>query len=179
MGQDDAGELVRRSLAGDDGAFERLVEIHEHVVFSLAYQHSPDRSAAEDIAQEAFVRAYRNLGRLRKPSLFGRWLYGITVNVARERARGRKPTVSLESVRDRAAVQGRPEEEADADAVLGLVARLPDAYRIPLTLHYVRGLSYRVIGEQLGIAEATARSRVHRAREKLRKAAHKADRKRA
>jgi len=90
-------ELVRLALAGNKDAFVELIELHKDMVFGLAYQNSPDASEAEDTAQEAILRAYRDLRKLRAPERFGQWLYGITINVARERMRTSKLTVPLES----------------------------------------------------------------------------------
>ena len=166
----DVGQLVQRTLAGEKDAFAELVKAHENLAFSLAYQHLRNQSDAEDIAQEAFLRAYRDLHKLRDPALFGKWFCGIVLNVVKEKSRGRKPSVPLHLVGDIAAQQAEPDERAKVDMLLGMIARLSDDYRVPLTLHYVQGLQYREIGDALGISEVTARSRVHRARAMLRKA---------
>ena len=170
-GTEQTEQLVRSALAGDSDAFTQLITMYQKVVFALAYQRYLDRNEAEDIAQDTFLRAYRDLRRLRKPALFGKWLYGIALNVIRERYRKRKPTVPLESIPEPAAAPPPPPDDAERQRqLLAAVAELPPLYRVPLTLHYAQGLGYRRIGEQLGITESSARSRVHRARALLRDA---------
>ncbi|MFC1461379.1 RNA polymerase sigma factor [Verrucomicrobiota bacterium] len=161
-------ELVGLALAGDASAFERLVENTQDVVFGLAYQQTRNRADAEDVAQETFCRAYRNLKKLRRPGSFAKWVCGIAVNVAKQHARRRKPTVPLDFIGAPASGEESTEEQTDADMILEMVAKLPAKYRIPLTLRYVKGLNYGQIGEALGVVTVTARSHVHRARAMIR-----------
>ena len=162
-------DLVERTLAGDKTAFTELVEAHQGMVFSLAYRRAFNHSDVQDIAQEAFLRCYRDLGKLRKPARFASWLYGVVLNVARERGRAQKENVSLESVPEPAYDQSDTTEETASDELLAKVAKLPPEYRIPLTLRYIEDMSYREISEILGIGVSSARSRVHRAKIMLRK----------
>lgn len=161
-------QLVRQTLAGDRNAFGILVEAHQQVAFALACQQAAARADAEEIAQEAFLRAYRDLAKLRKPALFAKWLYSIVINVARERRRRQKPTVSIETVLDIPGPSVDPDERAALRELLARVAGLPEKYRVPLTLRYAEGLKYGEIADRLGIRETAARSRVHRARALLR-----------
>ncbi|MFC1462186.1 RNA polymerase sigma factor [Verrucomicrobiota bacterium] len=161
-------QLVRQTLAGDKDAFGSLVEAHQQVAFALACQQAPGRADAEDILQEAFLRAYRRLAGLRNPALFPKWLYSIVINVARERRRRHKPTVPIESIPELPGHTVDPAERAALQELLARIANLPPKYRIPLTLRYASGLKYGEIARQLGIGETAARSRVHRARTLLR-----------
>jgi len=170
---DHVARLVRRALEGHPDAFAELVASHQSMVVVLARQHTPNWNEAEDIAQEAFLRAYRDLGRLRNPARFSTWLYGITLNAARERVRAQPPTVPIQHVAEGAqgvAPVSSPEPtNAEVNDLLKQVAQLPERLRLPLTLHYVDGLKYAEIGEVLGIREIAARSRVHRAKAILQK----------
>lgn len=161
-------DLVRQAMSGDKSAFLSLVQLHKAITFSLIYQNAPTASDVEDIAQEAFLRAFQALPRLRSPELFGKWLYGIAMNVAREHRRERGPTVSLESIPDQAAPTPDAAEEDRENRLMLAVSQLPDKYRIPLTLFYVNDLNYHEIGRHIGVNSVTARSLVHRARAKLR-----------
>ncbi len=163
-------QLVESVLNGDDNAFTSLVKQHQSVVFNLARQNCPRSADAEDIAQDAFVRAYRNLRKLRNPARFSSWLYGITVNVAREHARKRPAFVPLDSVPEPAAPKTDNAVSDKENKLLAAISRLPEKYRIPLTLRYTNKMKYRAIGEALGLDEKTARTRVHRARTMLRAA---------
>ena len=159
--------LVQLALAGDKDAFGALVEAHQRTAFALAYQRTSNKADAEDITQEAFLRAYKYLARLRKPALFGKWLFTMVINVARERRRAHKPTVPLESIPERAGHNVDPTERAAMADLLAKVAKLPTKYRLPLALRYAEGLKYNEIARRLDIRESSARSRVHRARAML------------
>ena len=164
----DDAELVKQSLAGDKDAFGVLVRRHQDVVFCLVYQRLRDRAEAEDACQEAFLRAYRNLPKLRSPTRFASWLYSIGINAAREHLRRRRPMIPFADVPEPEV--SRPEEPAEerVDEVLEALGKLAPKYRIPLTLRYVRGLKYEEIAAVLHIAAVSVRSRVHRAKVMLR-----------
>jgi RNA polymerase sigma-70 factor (ECF subfamily) len=157
-------DLVERALEGQTEAFTELITRYQNSVFSLAYQKALDRTEAEDIAQEAFLRAYRQLRRLKNPDSFGWWLYGIVRNVSREMARVRKPERPLESIVE---PQAKPADRR-RDELMSLVGELPDKYRLPITLYFVEQMDYEKIAEILGIKETSVRSRVHRAKAMLR-----------
>ncbi len=167
MSAQDDSNLVRLVLEGNTESFVEIVRRYQNAVFSLAYQRTLNRADAEDVAQEAFLRAYRDLRKLRKTELFGRWLYGIALNVCRERVRARRPEVTLEAIAEPIA---RPEDRLRGD-LLAMVGSLPDKYRLPITMHFVDGLGHREISKILNLRESTVRSRVHRAKVMLRKKA--------
>jgi RNA polymerase sigma-70 factor (ECF subfamily) len=167
------GELVRRALAGDRGAFGDLVERYERVVGVLAFQKVGNRTDAEDVAQEAFLKAYAALDELKDPERFGSWLYGIVfraaVDVLRRRSR-RGPIVPIEGVDLVAAerTDGEAARREQAERVVAAVGELPDKYRLVLTLRYQRMLSYQEIAEHLGEPAGTIANRIHRAANMLR-----------
>jgi RNA polymerase sigma-70 factor (ECF subfamily) len=157
-------DLVERVLEGQTEAFTELITKYQNSVFSLAYQKALDRAEAEDIAQEAFLRAYGQLRRLKNRDSFGWWLCGIVRNISREHARAHGPERPLESIVEPQA----PPRDRRRDELLSLVGELPEKYRLPLTLHFVEQIDYGRIAEILGIKETSVRSRVHRAKAMLR-----------
>lgn len=170
----DDPELVRRSLAGETAAFAQLVEKHQRLVFGVALGRARDAAIAEEVAQEAFVEAWRELPRLRDPGRVGTWIAGIARNLARSwartaaRRRARTPAVTAEL----AASPTTPLEDALARESHELVRRaldeLPAAYREALVLFYVQGRSVSEVAAGLGISEELAKQRLHRGRRALR-----------
>jgi RNA polymerase sigma-70 factor (ECF subfamily) len=184
MSQDDA---LRSGLAEDlDGTFEELVRSYQDRLFSFALRVTGSREDAEEVAQDAFVRAYRALGgypaeRIRAMALRA-WLYRITLNVARNRLRGKRlRTMSLDHAPGGDGAAGFEPADDPArrpDALLeksrtrmdiqALVARLPERYRAPLVLRYVEGLQLDEVSRVLGQPIGTTKSNVHRAINALR-----------
>jgi RNA polymerase sigma-70 factor (ECF subfamily) len=182
-------EALRDRLAVDlDGSFEELVRTYQDRLFSFSLRLTSNRQDAEEVAQDAFVRAYRALGtyaaeRIRKMALRA-WLYQITLNVARNRFRGKKlRVVSLDhplSPRGETAWEAPDDEGARPDAryeasrrrtdIAALVAGLPERYRAPLILRYVEGLRLEEVAKVLRQPVGTAKSNVHRGVNALREA---------
>ena len=167
-------ELVARVHEGDHEAFAALVDRHKRQVHGLAYRMLGNRSDAEDVAQEAFVRAYTRLATYQPDGRFGAWLLAIAshrcIDVLRSRGR-RAPTITLGKVAesDRFISQtDEPEELAIrgsvGDDVRRWLAALPPAYRLVLTLRYFHELSYAEIAATLGEPVSTVRMRLFRAR---------------
>lgn len=181
-------DSLRAALADDlDASFERLVRAYQGRLFSFALRWSGSREDAEEIAQDALVRAYRALRGYPAERVLALalrpWLYRIALNVARNRARGRRlPVVRLagaeEGADDRLAPVGAvcagPEalvERAERRSELGAaLARLPARYRAAVILRYVEGLAYAELADVLGQPVGTAKSDVHRGIRLLRKA---------
>jgi RNA polymerase sigma-70 factor (ECF subfamily) len=154
-----------------DGSFERLVRIYQNRLYSFALRLSHNTQDAEDIAQEAFVRAYQALKSYSQDRIevmvLKPWLYKITLNVFRNRARGRHPQfVSLDKTENYSPVERRNQLDA-------LVARLPEKYRVAVILRYVEGLDYAKLAAALGQPIGTVKSNVHRGIQLLRKSASK------
>lgn len=171
-------ELVRLAREGSQEAFEELVKKYQSKVFSMALSFTRNREAADDLAQEVFLKAYLALPRFQGKSEFGTWLYRISVNHIKDflRKKGRAKEVSLEDVgeislsdrdqADKAALEA--EAEARRDLVRRSVERLPDKYRVILTLRDIQGLPYDEISRVLRLSPGTVDSRLHRARKILR-----------
>ena len=176
----DDAELVRRvQRSGDEAAFRTLVERHRGAVYRqvLSILGPGRQGAAEELAQEVFVKAHRALGRFRGEAKFSSWLYRIAYNRAvdhRSRLRFRTPHVGEEALERRASGQGdnplaSAMRAADASVLRDCIAELPDLYRAALHLHYWMGLTVPEIGAQLEAPEGTVKSYLHRARAKLHK----------
>lgn len=169
---------VKTASAGDQGAFERLVETYERPVCAIAYSLVGDRAASEDVAQEAFIAAWNGLGQLRSPERFSSWLYAITRNLAksalREGIRERRATSLTDAEAKAVAGPDSNAEVADtADAVWDSLEKLPDHYREVMVMYYREGESISAVAESLGLTEACVKQRLSRGREKLRdKVAH-------
>lgn len=172
-------KLVVRVQQGDKTAFDLLVRKYQHRIIKLVGRFVHDRYEAEDVAQEAFLRAYRALGGFRGDSAFYTWLYRIAVNTAKNHleARGRRP-LSLDAEPEGADMyqgnealheQATPERllltNEIAATVRQVLDRLPAELRTALTLREIEGLSYEEIAEIMDCPIGTVRSRIFRARE--------------
>ncbi len=174
-------ELVKRAQRGERGAFDLLVLRYQHKVVKLVARLLRDPAEAEDVAQEAFVKAYRALGSFRGDSAFYTWLYRIAVNTARNSiaSRQRRP-LDYEadlSENEQSAVESRmrhtdtPEANVLSEEIRGTVNRaieeLPEDLRTAIILREVEGLSYEEIAAAMDCPVGTVRSRIFRAREAI------------
>jgi RNA polymerase sigma-70 factor (ECF subfamily) len=174
-------EVVRRVQAGETEAFEVLVEKYKRKTFRLAYGVLRDQEEALDVAQEAFVKAFRSLPKFKGESAFYTWLFRITMNVALDRKRqrtSRARSLGTEDVPpeewERTAVSTdiSPDDEAVSAERRARIGRalesLPEHHRSIIILSDIEGLSYREIAEVLAIPMGTVMSRLHNARKRLR-----------
>ncbi len=170
--------LAARLAADLNGAFEALMHAHQDRLFAFALGLAGSPSDAEEIVQDAFVRAYRALARypvarVRELALRA-WLYRITLNVSRNRARTRRPeTLPLEGRRDlEAGDRARPEAEWERAqtrrSIATQLAALPDRYRAAVVLRHVDGLGYQEVAALLRQPVGTVKSNVHRGTRLLR-----------
>ena len=179
-------ELVRRAQRGERGAFDLLVLRYQHKVIKLVARLLRDPTEAEDVSQEAFVKAYRALGSFRGDSAFYTWLYRIAVNTARNAmaSRQRRP-LDYEaelSEGEQSTVESRlrhtdtPEatvlSEEIRETVNRAVAALPEDLRTAIILREVEGLSYEEIAAAMDCPVGTVRSRIFRAREAIDRSLH-------
>lgn len=179
---------MERCRTGDIGSFEILYRAHAGDAVRMAFFVTRDWAAAEDATQEAFVRAFRSMRKLRQGWPFAPWLHRIVVNEARRVAQRRsKAAVPVASVWETPAVSsmtgsrgigggdaGDPEKIALKDEKRRLLWRavldLPEPYRLPVILKYHRDLSEAEIGAMLGIPVGRVKSRLYDARQRLKKA---------
>ncbi len=182
----DAG-LVQRFNAGDESAFSEIIQRYYSRIRSLANQTLHNQADAEEVAQDTFIRAHRALANFRGDSSLATWLYCIGLNLARNRywfyfRRRRQDTISI----DRAVVEGSsvslagvlsdgsagPRTESMTSEFVELISecmeRLEESHREILTMRTIRNLSYEEIAAALGINVGTVKSRIARARERLR-----------
>jgi len=163
---------VERVLAGDISAFEEIVRRWQSPLINLAYRFCHDRGRAEEMAQEAFLRAYRGLGQWRKDAAFSTWLFALATNFYRSELR-RTPayTVSIDDVpepADSRASDGGLEDHDRDMAVRHAVFALPPKYREALILFYFHEMDVPAAARSLGLPEGTVKARLFRGREILR-----------
>ncbi len=167
---------VQRARAGDDQAFEALVRAYRDRILTLCHRIVGDRDAAEDVAQQSFVRAYQQLSRFRGEASFSTWLYAIAVNEARGylRSRGRREA-RTRTVAETARCQQelRTTARPSSAPMTALLLQLPDREREALALFYLGDLSVAEIAGALRAPEGTVKSWLHRGRERLRQLAGK------
>jgi RNA polymerase sigma-70 factor, ECF subfamily len=169
-GSDDASD-VARVLAGDSDAFEAIVRRWQRRLVTLAWRFCRDRATAEDMAQEAFVKAFRSLRSFRGRAAFGTWLTAIALNAYRSRLRSLgPPLLSLDAARLLAPGASPPMEDAErAEAVRRAVLALPARYRDVVVLFYFQEMDLAETARVLGTAEGTVKARLHRGRELLKR----------
>jgi len=169
-------DLIWRARGGDTAAFGDIVRRYQNLVYATAFQILKDGSLAEDVAQEAFIAAYRSLGELRKDGSFPPWLRKITRNLALAVRRERGRFSALEETAtprspsaDAAPDIEREEREADAfgEEVSRIVSSLSDTLRFPVLLCYLDGLSTADAARYVGITEGALRKRLHDGKKKL------------
>ena len=176
MGEDAA--LVAEARQGDYSAFERLYEAHRAMVFRFVYQMTHQRDEAEDITQEAFVRAFKNLGRFRKQAKFTTWIMRIATNLCTDKARMAHRRGSLEQKEAGGALDWMTigqtlnpvedlEEERRAEIVRKAVRALPSHHRGVIILRDFEERDYKEIAEILGCSVGGAKLRALRARRAL------------
>ncbi len=176
-------QRIKEVLKGDHNAFGEIVEIYKEKVFQLCYRMLGNRHEAEDMAQEAFVRAYVNIHTFNIKLKFSTWLYRIATNLCIDRIRKKKPDYHLDA--EVAGTEGltmysqiaadtvMPEEELESlelqDTVQKEILKLPEKYRTVIVLKYIEELSLKEISEILDLPIGTIKTRIHRGREALRK----------
>ena len=164
----DDGELVDRARGGDPGAFEQLYRRYAGRINGLCLRMTGKPDIAEECTQDAFVQAWRNLGRFEGRSAFATWLHRIAVNEVLARSRRRGPVLE--------AIETTPEaqlpvatDDVESDAVVtfdieSAIASLPAGARHVLVLQAIYGFSHEETAEMLGIAVGTCKAQLHRAR---------------
>ena len=173
--------LVERVQQGDKQAFDVLVLKYQNKIIQLVNRYVHDSDEARDVAQEAFIKAYRAIGRFRGDSAFYTWLYRIAINTAKNYlvASGRRPPRSDIDAQDAEQYEGAtglkeyatPErlllkDEIQA-AIVEAIDELPDELRTAITLRELEGLSYEEIAQTMECPIGTVRSRIFRARDAI------------
>ncbi len=172
------GELVRRAQAGDTNAFAALVNQHQRFVYNLALRSLGDAREAEDVAQEAFVRAWQALPNFRQHAQFRTWLYRIVFNLCCTHLPRLRRDLSALDADECTEIEAEPGadpargvELAERRAYLhAQIERLPESYRVLVLLRYQQELSYEEIASIVGTPIGTVKTGLFRARERLRQA---------
>lgn len=165
--------LVRRVLMGDTAAERALYERHVDRIFRLAYRMAGDATQAEDLTQDAFIRAFDRLADYRGDAPFGAWLHRVAVSVILSALRKRKRVQSIESLRDDLEPLGAAAPAADHDLKRRLataVDGLDDPHRMVFVMHDMEGFTHQEIAAAMDTPVGTAKARLSRARRKLRDA---------
>ena len=160
-------ELVRAARAGDQEAFRALMQRHQARLLRLVGRFVGSREDAEDVVQEAFIAAYRQMGRFRGDASFGTWLGRIAIYKALKVARRERRATPLEG--NPARQSADEPDRAAAIAVREAVARLPEKLRLPVVLRFWQGLSGKEIAEMLGWKQSTVWTRLYRGLERLKR----------
>lgn len=174
---------IKQVKKGDQNAFTEIVELFKDKVYQLCYRMVGNAHDAEDIAQEAFIRAYVNINSYDTNRKFSTWLYRIATNLSIDRLRKRKPDYFLD-----AEIEGtegltmysqipsddlQPDEAVESlefqEWVQQEINELPVMYRSVIVLKYIEELSLKEIGDILDLPIGTVKTRIHRGREALRK----------
>ena len=171
---DDERRLIELSLRGDGEAFRKLVERHYRIVVSVAYRALGSLPAAEDCAQDVFIKVHQKLHLYRSDRPFINWLHRVTANTVTDAIRRRRVDLSLDALRHEApSGLGDPAEAAalreQRTAVRAAMAGLPGRLRDTIILQVYHELSYQEIAQVLDIPIGTVMSRIHNAKRQLRR----------
>jgi len=168
-------DLVERCRRGDERAFQELVNRYKDLVFALIARTTPDRSRAEDLAQDVFLRVYRGLPYFRGEARLSTWIYRIVANVCVQDKDSRRPaTESLDDDRTdaRRATSARDRQFSDLelrDRLEKAIARLPTNYRLLIAAHYLQGVQYEDLADAMELPLGTIKTQLHRAKRQLRR----------
>ena len=177
-------QLIQQTLAGDQSAFSTLVRRYQKPVHALVWRKIGDFHIAEEITQDIFLRVYKKLQTLKNPNRFAGWLYVIAARRCFAWCKKKRipmkslDAMSAEELEELAYVQYRVDQQ-DADVndqqrevVKRLLQKLPESERTVVTLHYLGDMTCEDISQFLGVSPNTVKSRLHRARKRLKKAEH-------
>jgi RNA polymerase sigma-70 factor (ECF subfamily) len=174
-------DLVLRVQQGDKSAFDLLVIKYQHKIIQLVNRYVKDPSEAQDVAQEAFIKAYRALGNFRGDSAFYTWLYRIAINTAKNYlvSRSRRSSDYEVDIQDAEAIENAPQlqgmetperlllNQEIIDTIKTAIDKLPEEMRTAIILREFDGMSYEEIAEAMDCPVGTVRSRLFRAREAI------------
>jgi RNA polymerase sigma-70 factor, ECF subfamily len=170
------GQVIEACQQGDRDAFRCLFEAYKDKVFSIAvYSSGGDRTVAEDVTQQIFLKLFTAIRQFRGDSEFTTWLYRLVVNACHDERRRRRrllpwdTTPTANNVSDRKPQEKQYARLEVADAVRGAIEELKPKFRLPILLKYIEGLSYEEIAEVMGCSKGTVASRLNRGHSQLAK----------
>jgi len=166
-------ELIKRAQDGDGEAFNALIGKYEKRIYNTAYKFMRNEYDAQDAAQDAIIKLYSNLRKFSFNSAFSTWMYRVTANTCLDMLRRRKPETGIEEFERMAlSADGNPAEETVnrelGESIKNAIRKLPEKYIPVIVLKDMEGLKYEEIADALHISVGTVKSRISRAREKLR-----------
>ncbi len=173
-------ELVDRVKKGDDNAFEEIIKMYEQKVHSTIFYMIKNESAVEDIAQEVFIKVYRNLSKFNEKSSLYTWIYRITVNACYDEIKKEKKIVSISNYVDtddgeqeiefedeKQNVSEIVESKLERKMLIDTIKMLPEESRSLIVLRDIRGFSYWEIADMLNMKLGTVKSKINRSRNQL------------
>jgi RNA polymerase sigma-70 factor (ECF subfamily) len=165
-------ELVDRCRRDEPGAFEELIEQFKNLVFALIARTVPDRSRAEDLAQDVFLRIHRGLPYFRGEARLSTWIYRIVMNVCSQEKRPAHTPLSLDDPHSRvpapSTVDRRFGDFELRDRLEKAIEQLPTQYRLLIAGHYLQGVQYEDLAEAMNLPLGTVKTQLHRAKRQLR-----------
>jgi RNA polymerase sigma factor (sigma-70 family) len=164
------GEIIERCRQGDRDAHYQLYKLYSRSMYNIGYRIVNNEPEAEDVLQEAFISAFRNLNHYRGDASFGSWLKRIVVNKAINLLKSRRTERFPEDENFDLEEEVWTEEEFpfSVEQVRKAIEQLPDGYRSVLSLYLLEGYDHGEIAEILGISESTSKSQFNRSKKKLR-----------
>jgi len=164
-------DLVRDAQRGDAAAFEELYRLHVSKIYGLCLRMCANPAKAEDLTQEAFIRAWQKLGSFRRQSSFRTWLHRLTVNLVlgdlRSTGRWESRLTAIDSLPERGDGGGGAKPEITFDLERA-ISQLPPQARMVFVLHDIEGYKHREIASLCNLAVGTSKAHLHRARKQLR-----------
>ncbi|NLK97602.1 sigma-70 family RNA polymerase sigma factor [Defluviitalea saccharophila] len=165
-------EIIQCCLQGKKEMFEELVSRYKNLVYSIILRMTNDPEEANDLAQEVFIKVYRNLDKYEPTYKFSTWIMRITTNlVIDSRRKQKQSTISVEEMPYEPSSEGGPEEEylrqEKSNEVIDALNALPEMYRIPIILFHQQGLSYQEISDVINEPLSKVKNRIFRARKML------------
>ncbi len=175
----DERALIERCRSGDDTAFAELVDRYKDLVYGLIHRMVSDRSLADDLSQDVFLKVHRGIPYFRGEARLSTWIFRIVQNVCVAARSRRRPDASLEET-----AGGRPRRESgsvdgafgtieDRDRLDKALAELPPNYRMLVIAHYMRGVQYEALAEALDLPLGTVKTHLYRAKRRLREVLEK------
>jgi RNA polymerase sigma-70 factor (ECF subfamily) len=167
-------ELVERCRSGDEAAFQQLVDAYKNLVFALIARSVQDRTRADDLAQDVFLRIHRGLTYFRGDARLSTWIYRIVANVCSEQRAQRATLLSLDDERHGAdAIRGVADRQFSdlelRDRLEKAIARLPQNQRLLIAAHYLQGVQYDDLAEAFNMPLGTVKTQLYRAKRQLRR----------
>src|SRR4051812_45132248 len=162
-------ELVDRCRRDEPGAFEEFVDQFKNLVFALIARTVPDRSRADDLAQDVFLRIHRGLPYFRGEARLSTWIYRIVANVCVQDHGRARPSVSLDDTHDPSSTDRQYGDFELRDRLEKTIARLAPPYRLVIAAHYLQGMQYEDLAEALQLPLGTVKTQLYRAKQQLRR----------